>query len=156
MSKLPAAVSALSAAAFAAAVTATAAGSNAVAYRAQVNAICRSYTPRFHQLESDMTKAKSAGDVHRYAYDLGVVLALTLKQGLRVERTPVPADARARMTVPLRLLHAADLQLRRTLTVAVNGDSAGFVTEAAKLAKVAAPLNRSFDAAGLRDCGSNQ
>jgi hypothetical protein len=30
------------------------------------------------------------------------------------------------------------------------------VTESKRLAHVAAPLNKSFDAVGLRDCGSNQ
>lgn len=144
------------AAAVALVAAAAAAGSNAASYRAQVNAICRSFTPKFKRLESDMTSAKRAGDTHRYAYDFGVALTLTLRQGLQVEKTPVPVDAKAQMAAPLRLLHSVDLRLESTLAAAVKGDAQAFATESAKLAKVSAPLNRSFDAAGLRDCGSNQ
>jgi hypothetical protein len=136
--------------------TSSATGSNAAGYRAQVNAICRSYTPKFRQLLSDMASAKRAGDNHRYAYDIGVAFALTLKQGLRVEKAPVPVDAQRQMAATLRLLHAVDLQLRRTLAAAVNGNAQAFAAESAKLGTVAAPLNRRFDAVGLRDCGSNQ
>ena len=139
-----------------AAATATATGSNAAAYRAQVNAICRSYTPKLKSLEADMAAAKRAGDDHRYGYDFGFALALTFKQDLRVEKTPVPADARHQMAAPLQLLHTVDLQLSRTLAAAVAGDGQAFATESAKLAKISAPLNRRFDTVGLRDCGSNQ
>ena len=138
------------------AAAANAAGSNAVAYRTQVNAICRSYTPRFKSLESDLAAAKKAGDERRYGYDLGLMLALTYKQGLRVEHAPVPTDARKQMAAPLQLLHSVDLQLRSTLAAAVAGDVQGFATESTKLAKLAGPLNSRFDAVGLRDCGSNQ
>jgi hypothetical protein len=135
---------------------ATAAKRNASAYRAHINALCRSYTPKFKRVEADMAAAKRAGDSHRYAYDLGVVLGLTLKQGTRIEHTPVPVDARTQMAKPLRLLHRVDLQLRQVLTVALAGDVPAFQAESAKLARLSAPLNQSFDAVGLRDCGSNQ
>jgi hypothetical protein len=139
-----------------AATAAFAGSSNAAAYRAQVNAICRSFTPTFTRYENDMAAAKRAGDSHRYAYDVGALLALTLKETVRVEKAPVPSDARQLMAAPLRLLHTVDLQLRRTIAAAVNADAQAFVTESKKLARVAAPLNKSFDAVGLRDCGSNQ
>jgi hypothetical protein len=139
-----------------AATAAFAGSSNAAAYRAQVNAICRSFTPTFSRYENDMAAAKRAGDNHRYAYDVGALLALTLKETVRVEKAPVPSDARQLMAAPLRLLHTVELQLRRTITAAVNADAQGFVIESKKLARVAAPLNKSFDAVGLRDCGSNQ
>ncbi len=139
-----------------AATAALAGSSNAAAYRAQVNAICRSFTPTFTRLENDMAAAKRAGDTHRYAYDVGALLALTLKETVRVEKAPVPLDARRRMSATLSLLHTAELQLRRTITAAVNADAQGFATELTKLARVAAPLNKSFDGVGLRDCGSNQ
>ena len=96
------------AAALAATLGATAADANFAAYRTHVNAICRSYTPTFKRLEADMAKTKRAGNLQRYAYDFGTILGLTLAQGVRVEKTPVPADGRARMAGPLRLLHAAD------------------------------------------------
>ena len=143
-------------AALVAAAGATAAAANFAAYRAQVNGICRSYTPKFKKLEADMVSAKRAGDAHRYAYDFGAILGLGLRQGVRVEKTPVPADARARMAPTLRLLHASDAQLRRTILAATSGDPDGFKTQLLKLAKVSAPLNRSFDSVGLQDCGSRQ
>ena len=139
-----------------AAASATAAASTFAAYRAQVNGICRSYTPKFKKLAADMTSAKRAGDVQRYAYDFGTILGLTLAQGVRVEKTPVPADGRTRMASTLRLLHASDAQLRRAIAAATAGDQNGFKTELTKLAKVSAPLNRSFDSVGLQDCGSRQ
>lgn len=142
--------------ALAAATAALAGGSNAAAYRAQVNAICRSYTPAFTRLESDLGAAKRAGDMHRYAYDVGAMLALTLKETVRIEKAPVPSDARQRMAAPLALLHTVELQLRRTITAAVNADAQRFEAESKKLGHVAAPLNKTFDAVGLRDCGSNQ
>jgi hypothetical protein len=142
--------------ALAAATAAFAGGSNAAVYRAQVNAICRSYTPTFTRLESDMAAAKRAGDSRSYAYDVGALLALSLKETVRVEKAPVPSDARQRMSAPLKLLRTVELQLRRTIAAAVNADAQGFATESKKLARVAAPLNTSFDAVGLRDCGSNQ
>jgi hypothetical protein len=135
---------------------ASGAQANAASYRAQVNALCRSYTPRFKQLEADMAAAKRAGDNARYGYDAGVVLSLAFKEGLRVENTPAPVDARAQMAAPLRLLHTVDLQLRKVLAAAVAGDRQAFQAEAAKLATVARPLNHALDAVGLRDCGSNQ
>jgi hypothetical protein len=143
-------------AALIAAVSATAAAPNFAQYRAQVNGICRSYTPKFKKLEADMVSAKRAGDVHRYAYDFGTILGLTLAQGLRVEKTPVPADGRTRMAPTLRLLHASDAQLRRAIQAATAGDQNGFKTQLTKLAKVSAPLNHSFDSVGLQDCGSRQ
>jgi NaMN:DMB phosphoribosyltransferase len=143
-------------AALVAAVGAAAAAANFAAYRAQVNGICRSYTPKFKRLEADMVRAKRAGDARRYAYDFGTILGLGLAQGVRVEKTPVPADGRARMAPTLRLLHASDSQLRRTIQAATSGDPNSFKTQLVKLAKVSAPLNRSFDSVGLQDCGSRQ
>jgi hypothetical protein len=142
--------------ALASATASSAAGSNAAAYRAQVNAIGRSYTPKLRSLGADMAAAKKAGDTRRYGYDAGYALALALKEGLRIEHAAVPADAQRQMAGPLQLLHNADVTLRRTLAAAVAGDSRGFAAGAALLAKLAAPMNREFDAVGLRDCGSNQ
>ena len=135
---------------------AAAADANFSAYRAHVNGICRSYTPKFKSLEADMAKAQHAGNAHRYAYDFGAILGLTLAQGVRVEKTPVPADGRARMARPLKQLHAADAQLRRTIAATTAGDASEFKSQLTKLARVAAPLNHSFDAVGLQDCGSRQ
>jgi len=146
----------LIAAVLTAATGAAAADANFAAYRAHVNGICRSYTPKFKRLEADMARARRAGEAQRYAYDFGTMLGLTLAQGIRVEKTPVPADGRARMAGPLRLLHNSDVQLRRTIAAATAGDTSGFKTQLTRLSRVSAPLNHSFDAVGLQDCGSRQ
>lgn len=139
-----------------AAACAMAATSNLTQYRSQVNALCRSYTPRIQRAESAMFAAQKAGDAHKAAYQLGVVLGATLAEGVRVEETPVPADARTIMAKPLRLLRLVDSHARTMLQAALAGDQATFSSEAATIKRVAAPLNHAFDVAGLRDCGSNQ
>src|SRR3954454_22579687 len=142
--------------ALASAAASAAAGSNAAAYRAQVNAICRSYTPKLRSLAADMAAAKKAGDPRRYGYDAGYALALALKEGVQIEHAAVPTDAQRQMAAPLRLLHSADVVLRQTLAAAVAGDGRAFAAGVTQLAKLARPMNRELDAVGLRDCGSNQ
>src|SRR5437660_8661674 len=139
-----------------AAAGAAAADVNFAASKVHVNGICRSYTPKFKRLEADLAQAQRAGNTHRYAYDFGTILGLTLAQGVRVEKTPVPADGRARMAGPLRILHASDAQLRRAIAAASAGDESAFKLQLTRLATVSAPLNHSFDAVGLQDCGSRQ
>ena len=129
---------------------------NAALYRAHVNAICRSYTPRLKRVEAAASSARAAGDAHRYAYDIGVLVGISLAEGVRIEKTPVPSDAATRMARPLRLLHLVDAQLRRIVARALAGDLRGVLAQAAPLAKLQRPLNSSFDAVGLRDCGSDQ
>jgi hypothetical protein len=143
-------------AALVASAAAAAADANFPAYRTRVNGICRSFTPKFKSLEADMAKAQQAGNSRRYATDFGTILGLTLAQGVRVEKTPVPPDGRTRMARPLELLHASDAQLRRTIAAATAGDVDGFKSQLTKLAKISAPLNQTFDAVGLQDCGSRQ
>jgi hypothetical protein len=140
----------------ASATCATAAPSNVTQYRAQVNALCRSYTPRMKRAEAAMRAAQKAGDAHKTAYEVGVLLGASLAEGIRVEATPVPADARMVMAKPLRLLRLVDSHARTMLQAAVAGDQATFSSEATTLQRVGAPLNHALDAAGLRDCGSNQ
>ena len=60
------------------------------------------------------------------------------------------------MAAPLGLLHTVDLELRRVLAAAVADNRQVFQAESVKLATVARPLNHTFDAVGLCDCGSNQ
>lgn len=138
------------------AACAIAAPSNLTQYRSQVNALCRSYTPRMKRAEAAMLAAQKAGDAHKVAFQLGVLIGASLAEGIRVEATPVPADARTVMAKPLHLLLLVDSRGRTMLQAAVAGDQATFLSEAAALQRVGAALNRAFDAAGLRDCGSNQ
>jgi hypothetical protein len=143
-------------AASAAATSAAAPAFSAAQYRSQVNALCRSYTPKLKQVEVDMAHARSSGDSQRYAYDIGVLAGVSLVEGARMERTPLPRTGAAPFATPLHLLHTVDARLRLLVTHALAANMAAVVADMNVLGKVAAPLNRSFDAAGLRDCGSNQ
>jgi hypothetical protein len=138
------------------ATAAVAATANFAQYRTKVNALCRSYTPRIKRVEATMTAAQRAGNNRKVAEELGVLIGISLAEGTRVERVPVPADGQKRMAKPLRLLRSADTHARKLLTAAAAGNQAGVVTELTALDSASAPLNRAFDAVGLRDCGSNQ
>lgn len=145
----------LAVAAFTAA-SAFGAHANFAQYRTKVNAVCRSYTPRIKRLEATMTAAQKAGNNRKVAEELGVLIGITLGEGTRIEGIPVPPDGRKRMAKPLRLLRSADTHARNLLRAAAAGDQTGMVTELTALDRASAPLNRAFDAVGLRDCGSNQ
>lgn len=138
------------------AAAALAATANFPQYRTKVNALCRTYTPKIKRVETTLTAAQKAGNNQKVAYELGVLIGVSLAEGTRIEAIPVPADARKRMAKPLRLLRSADTHARNMLAAAASGDQATTVTELAALQRVAAPLNHAFDAVGLRDCGSNQ
>jgi hypothetical protein len=138
------------------ATAAIAATANFSEYRTKVNALCRSYTPRIKRVEATLTAAQKAGNNKKVAYELGVLVGMTLAEGTRIERIPVPADGRKRMARPLRLLRTADTHARNMLAAAAAGNEAGVVTELTALDAASRPLNRAFDAVGLRDCGSRQ
>jgi hypothetical protein len=139
-----------------AASNATAASANLTQYRAKVNALCRTYTPQLKRVEADMRAAQKAGNVQRAAFDVGVLIGASLAEGTRLERIPVPADARTVMARPLHLLRTVDAHARRLLQAATAGDQATTAAELKTIQRVAPPLNHAFDVAGLRDCGSNQ
>jgi hypothetical protein len=128
----------------------------AAAYRNQVNGICRSYTPRLKKVEANAIAAKKAGDRHQIAYDLGLSLALTLRQDMAIERVPVPQELRRKMAPRLRLLRTIDGLVRRFFASAQAGDETLALVELHQITTLARPLNAMFDSAGLRDCGSNQ
>ena len=125
-------------------------------YRAQLNGLCRGYTPKFRADQKVMQKATRAKDWKAFGYALGHYLALALAQDRQIESTPVPSAMRTQMTPILRLLRTADGHARLALRNAVMGDSRGMVAELDKISKLTQPLNARLDRAGLRDCGSNQ
>jgi hypothetical protein len=142
--------------ALAPAAPAAASAASPAAYRAQANRLCRSYTPKLHALEQQMRKAQQTKDWQAYGRALGRALALALQQDAVIEQAPVPPALRSQMAPIIRMLKAADAHIRRALQLSVRGDAKGFIAELRKIDKLAAPLNARFDAAGLRDCGSNQ
>ena len=125
-------------------------------YRAQLNGLCRGYTPKFRADRKAMQKATKAKDWKAFGYALGHYLALALAQDRQIESTPVPSAMRTQMTPILRLLRTADGHARLALRKGAMGDSRGMVAELDKISKLAQPLDGRLDRAGLRDCGSNQ
>jgi hypothetical protein len=126
------------------------------AYRTQLNALCRSYTPKLKRLETKLAAALKANEPRAYGVYLGQALVLAIDEDVRIERTPVPAALRTRMAPIVRQLKLADGAARRALADAVRGDSQGMVAELRTIANLSPSLNTRLDRAGLRDCGSNQ
>ena len=133
----------------------TAGGTSFAQYRQHVNKICRSYTPRLQRLDADVARAVRAGNANRAAADFRRLLQLTLAETVDIRKVSVPADGRAQMRRPLRLLHGFQAQLRRVIASS-RTSAAALQVELQKLATMTPPLNRAFDAVGLQDCGSRQ
>lgn len=133
-----------------------AAAATPAAYRTQLNRICRSYTPRFHALDRDLKAAVKAKDGVRYGRDLGQVLVLALLQDAQIQAVSVPLAMRAQMTPIRRTLRVIDAHARAAVTKAQRQDGQGMLAELQAIQRLTPPLNKQFDRAGLRDCGSNQ
>ena len=125
-------------------------------YRAQLNGLCRGYTPKLRADEKAIQRATKAKDWKAVGYALGHYLVLALAQDRQIESTPVPSAMRTQMTPVLRLLRKADGHARLALRKGAMGDSRGMIVELEKISKLAETLNARLDRAGLRDCGSNQ
>jgi hypothetical protein len=125
-------------------------------YRAQLNGLCRGYTPKLRADQKAIQNATKAKDWKAFGYALGHYLMLALTQDRQIESTPVPSAMRIQMTPILRLLRTADGHARLALRKAAMGDSRGMIAELDRISKLAQPLNGRLDRAGLRDCGSNQ
>jgi hypothetical protein len=126
------------------------------AYRTNVNTICRGYTPAGKKLEAQMKAAQAANDPVAYGVALGRLLVLSLVQDTRIEAVPVPPALKTRMTPILARMKKIDTHARGALAAARAGNSKAMVTELLAIGELAKPLNQQLDAAGLRDCGSNQ
>ena len=118
--------------------------------------MCRSNTVKLHTLKADMTRAQQANDTRTVAFDLGALLGVGLREDAAIEAAPVPAQLRTEMAPAKRLLRAADAIVRKALQALAAGDGTGTVAELERLGSLDRPVNRYLDAAGLRDCGSNQ
>ena len=125
-------------------------------YRAQLNRLCRSYTPKLKQDAEKMRQALTAKQPRAFGLALAHSIRLTLAQDAAIEKAPVPSAMRAQMRPILRLFRTADGHLRRAAQFGSNGNVRGVLGELQQVAKLSPPLNRRLDRAGLRDCGSNQ
>jgi hypothetical protein len=136
--------------------TAAASASTPAAYRAELNGICRSYTPTFKAFESQLKKAEASKDGYAYGVALGKLIVLGLRQDAQVEAVPVPPALTVRMRPILTRFRRIDVHLKRAVLDARRGDGQGMAAEIRTVSTIGSPLNRMLDAAGLRDCGSNQ
>ena len=139
-----------------AAGTAAAATPTPAAYRAQANATCRTYTPALKRAKANLNKAQKENDARGLGVAIGQLLALGLAEDAKIERMPVPAAMRPQMTPILSRLKAIDAHARLAISKAAAGDGNGMVAELRKIAQLGVGLDKRTDAAGLRDCGSNQ
>ena len=135
---------------------ATATAATPTQYRVRVNGICRSYTPTGKVLEAQMTKAENAKDYVAWGVALGKLLVLNLAQDSRIEAVPVPTALKTKLAPILARLKKIDAHTRTALADARAGKSQALLSELLTIGELAKPLNKQLDAAGLRDCGSNQ
>jgi hypothetical protein len=126
------------------------------AYRAQANALCRTYTPALKKAKANLNKAQTENNARGMGVAIGQLLALGLAEDARIESMPVPATMRTQMTPILSRLKAIDLHGRLAISKAAAGDANGLGAELTKIGRLSTGLNKLTDAAGLRDCGSNQ
>ena len=147
---------ALAGSVFVAMVCVAGAGASVATYRSNVNGICRGYTPQLKQVEADATAAERAKNVRKVFYDLGLSVALGLREDAAVEAVPVPAALSAQMAPILRRLRAIDGHGRTLLRDAQAGDLQGALSESATIGRIGQPLDGMLDRAGLADCGSKQ
>jgi len=138
------------------AATAATAALTPTQYRAKVNAMCRSYTPKMKAQERAMTAAQKANKPQDYGVALGKLLVYTLQEDAKLESTPVPTTLHAQLTPIITTLKKADAHIRAAIRAAANGDTNGLATQLKAAGTVASGLNAKLDAAGLRDCGSRQ
>jgi hypothetical protein len=143
-------------AALAAAPAAAADTQSPAAYRATLNTYCRGNTPFFHSLEAGIDVASKNGRQKVFYADLGRYFTLLLEENRRLESTPVPEAVRVPMGAAQTLLRRADSHVRTALAAVKHRDAAALSAASAKLGPLSGLINAHLDAAGLRDCGSNQ
>lgn len=125
-------------------------------YRAEMNAMCRRTTVKLHTIEAELRTARNAGDARAYALGLGEYLGLGLREDETIETAPMPASLRPVMAPVMSVLKRIDGHVRAMLTGIATGNGKALQADVSQLAALSGPANRDMDAAGLRDCGSNQ
>jgi hypothetical protein len=125
-------------------------------YRAQVNGICRGYTPALSKLAKQIDQADAAKNYQAWGVAVGKFLDLELAQDKRIEAVPVPASLQARMTPILARMKKIDSHARAALSDAKSGNSNAMVSELLTIGELETPLIRALDAAGLKDCTAVQ
>ncbi len=125
-------------------------------FRAHLNALCRGYSPDFKSEETRITDAARAKHVQIYYSDVGRFFSLLLGEDRDIENATVPVALRGLMARVSHLLRTADVSLREGIAATAGHEGAGIDSTLAKISSLGKPVNAALDAAGLRDCGSNQ
>jgi hypothetical protein len=138
------------------AASAAAAATTPTQYKAKLNAICRSYTPKLKAQIAAEQKAEKAKNGTAAAHALGAFLGLGLRQDLTIEAVPVPAALKATMAPILATFKKIDGHVKAAVVAGIKGNEKAFTANMNAIQGLAKPLNAKLDAAGLKDCGSNQ
>lgn len=138
------------------AASTAAAATTPTQYRAKLNAICRSYTPKLRAQVAAEQKAEKAKNGPAAAHALGAFLGLGLKQDLTIEAVPVPAALKATMKPILATFEKIDGHVKAAVVAGIKGNEKAFAANMNAIQTLSKPLNAKLDAAGLKDCGSNQ
>lgn len=138
------------------AASAATAATTPTQYKAKLNAICRSYTPKLKAQITAEQKAEKAKNAAAAARALGAFLALGLKQDLAIEAVPVPAELKTTMTPILARFKKIDGRIKAAVVAGIKGNEKSFTANMSAIQTLSKPLNAQLDAAGLKDCGSNQ
>jgi hypothetical protein len=125
-------------------------------YRATLNGICRHYTPKFKVVEAQLKNAEATKNAHAAGVAIGEMIGLALYQDQQLEAIPVPPALTTSMRPILALVRQIDVHARRAIVRATYADGKGMASELKIVGRISVPLNKMFDSAGLRDCGSNQ
>jgi hypothetical protein len=121
-----------------------------------LNAICRANTVKLHRLEGQLAASRKAGDARAFAFALGEYFGLGLREDATIETAPVPTALRSLMAPVVSVLRHADGHVRIVLAAIVGGDRSTVQSELKQIVALSGTINKNLDAAGLRDCGSNQ
>ncbi len=132
------------------------AGGPAATYRAHLNAVCRGYSPKFKATQAAISAAQAGQNRGVYFASYGKFFALILAENASIESAVAPPAMKSVMAQPVALLKAIDPTLRSGLNAARLKASTGLVDAVTRANAASVAINRALDAAGLRDCGSNQ
>lgn len=123
------------------------------AYKARVNASCRTLTSAQLKHIRAMKPAIAAGDTAAATAIYGKMVSDGYKGTKAIVRLPVPVRARTQMKPILQLLIGALGAIEHALNAKTSAAFAASMQKADTLGRRTDPL---LDAAGLGDCGSRQ
>jgi hypothetical protein len=131
--------------------SASASGPTQAAYNAQANAICRTYNAKLTAFGSELSNASSA---QQAASELNAAVALAEQGSAKLKALPKPSGQSSALDQVYAAQEAQVTQLQALATALSQNDTAKVQSIDKALNASNGPLNRQFDAVGLRACGS--